>query len=66
MQLFYAPPQSKDMADFIWIKYAVCYAELLQLCQSLGGPLHCSRPGSSVHGIFQARMLEWVAMPFSR
>ena len=33
-----------------------------QLCESM----NCSPPGSSVHGIFQARVLEWVAMPFSR
>ena len=29
-------------------------------------PMDCSPPGSSVHGIFQARILEWVATPFSR
>ena len=29
-------------------------------------PMNCSLPGSSVHGIFQARILEWVAIPFSR
>ena len=29
-------------------------------------PMHCSPPGSSVHGIFQTRILEWVAMPSSR
>ena len=29
-------------------------------------PLHCSLPGSSVHGIFQARILQWVAISFSR
>ena len=28
-------------------------------------PMHCSSPGSPVHGIFQARILEWVAIPFS-
>ena len=33
-----------------------------QLCESM----NCSPPGSSVHGIFQERVLEWVAMPFSR
>ena len=37
-----------------------------QLCLILGGPMDCSPPGSSVHGILQARILEWVAMPFSR
>ena len=30
---------------------------------SLCGPMHCSQPGSSVHGILQARILEWVAVP---
>ena len=34
----------------------------LTLCD----PVHCSPPGSSVHGILQARILEWVAMPSSR
>ena len=29
-------------------------------------PMDCNPPGSSVHGIFQARILEWVAIPFSR
>ena len=35
-------------------------------CQTLCNPMDCSSPGSSVHGISQARILEWVAMPFSR
>ena len=33
---------------------------------SLCDPTDCSLPGSSVHGILQARVLEWVAMPFSK
>ena len=37
-----------------------------QLCPTLCDPMDCSLPGSSVHGIFQARILEWVAIPFSR
>ena len=37
-----------------------------QSCLTLGDPVDCSPPGSSVHGILQARRLEWVAMPFSR
>ena len=40
-------------------------AKLLQLCLTLCDPMHCSPPGSSLHGILQARILEWVAMPFS-
>ena len=37
-----------------------------QLCPTLWDPVNCSPPGSSVHGILQARILEWVAIPFSR
>ena len=37
-----------------------------QSCLTLGDSVGCSPPGSSVHGIPQARILEWVAMPFSR
>ena len=43
----------------------VC-AKSLQLCLTLSDPVDCSPPGSSVHGILQARILEWVAMPSSR
>ena len=38
----------------------------LQSCPILCDPMNCSPPGSSVHGILQARILEWVAMSFSR
>ena len=41
-------------------------SEVAQLCLTLGDPLDCSLPGSSVHGILQARILEWVAISFSR
>ena len=37
-----------------------------QLCLSLCDPMNCSLPGSSVHGILQARILEWVAISFTR
>ena len=46
-------------------KYYVC-AKSFQLCLTLCNPVDCSPPGSSVHGILQARVLEWVAMPSSR
>ena len=36
-----------------------------QLCLTLCDPTDCTPPGSSVHGILQARIMEWVAMPFS-
>ena len=37
-----------------------------QLCPTLCDPMDCSPPGSSVHGILQARILDWVAIPSSR
>ena len=43
----------------------VC-AQLLQLCPTLCDSMDCSPPGSSVYGILQARIWEWVAMPSSR
>ena len=42
------------------------HPRLLQLCPALCNPMDCSLLGSSVHGILQERMLEWVAMPSSR
>ena len=45
----------------------VCvYTKSLQSCPTLCDPMDCSPPSSSVHGILQARILEWVAMPSSR
>ena len=44
---------------------AAAVAKLLQSCPTLSGPMDCSLPGSSIHGIFQARVLEWVAIAFS-
>ena len=40
--------------------------KVTQLCLTLCNPMFCSPPGSSVHGILQARILEWAAVPFSR
>ena len=40
--------------------------EVAQSCLTLWDPMDCSLPGSSVHGLFQARVLEWVAISFSR
>ena len=41
-------------------------SEVSQLCPTLGDPVDCSLPGSSIHGILQARIVEWVAISFSR
>ena len=45
---------------------AATAAKLLQLCPTLYDPMDCSPPGSSVCGIFQARVLEWGATAFSK
>ena len=44
----------------------ICVCVHTQLCQILHDPMDSSPPGSSVHGIFQARILQWVAISFSR
>ena len=40
-------------------------SEVVQSCPTLSDPMDCSLPGSSIHGIFQARVLEWGAIAFS-
>ena len=41
------------------------HTKLLQSCLTLYNPTNCSLPGSSIHGILQARILEWAAISFS-
>ena len=41
-------------------------SEVAQLCLTLCDPMNCSLPVSSIHGVFQARVLEWIAISFSR
>ena len=41
-------------------------SEVAQSCPTLSDPMDCSLPGSSIHGIFQARVLEWGAIAFSK
>ena len=53
----------------LWLEFQVsqkCESEVAQSCPTLCDPMDCSPPGSSIHGIFQARGLEWVAISFSR
>ena len=49
----------------IHVLMSVC-AKSLQSRRTLNNPMDCSLPGSFVHGILQARILEWIVMPFSR
>ena len=48
------------------LKLYAIESEIAQLCPTLCDPVDCSLPGSSVNGIFQARVLEWVAIAFPR
>ena len=48
-----------------YLTYMQSESEVAQLCPTLCNPVDCSPPCSSVHGIFQARVLEWVAISFS-
>ena len=41
-------------------------SEVAQSCPTLSDPMDCSLPGSSIHGIFQAKVLEWGAIVFSQ
>ena len=55
------------MATWIqWLLSLVVVVLVAQSCPTLCDPMDCSPPGSSVHGILQARILEWIAIPFSR
>ena len=54
------PKESKSSCIYI---YQRKWSEVAQSCPTLCDPIDCSLPGSSVHEIFQARVLEWVAIP---
>ena len=63
-------PQLTRQTDHEMVVVEVSILEVLvlvtQSCLTLCDPMDCSPPGSFVHGIPQARILEWVAIPFSR
>ena len=55
--------QKVSFYDMEHARQLCMHAKSLQLCPALSNTMDCSRPGSSVHEILQARILEWVAMP---
>ena len=57
--------QGKPGMDFVIVNDAAATAKSLQSCPTLCDPVDGSPPGSPVHGILQARILEWVAITFS-
>ena len=58
--LYMTTPPSDSLHTLVVVAYSLSHAQFF--CN----PMDCSMPGSSVHGIFQARILEWVAISFSR
>ena len=57
---------ASEHALILYLKVAAAAAaKLLQSCPTLSNPMDCSLPGLSVHGIFQARVVEWGAIAFS-
>ena len=62
--LMSSPQQSWEKSNIT--DYNMCAYLVAKWCLTLCDPMDCSLPGSSVHGIFQARILEWVAIPYSR
>ena len=56
--------QSLKSIKIVWCFYCCCL--VTESCPTLCDPMYCSPQGSSVHGILQARILEWVALLFSR
>ena len=52
------------ISQFVWSE--VKWSEVGQSCLTLCDPMDCSPPGSSVHGIYQAMVLEWIAIYFSK
>ena len=56
----------KEQRSSVCVCVCVCVWWVAQLCPTLCNPMDGSLPGSSVHGILQARILGWVAIPFSR
>ena len=66
----FSEPRAPLSLDFIVVEECVYKGEkvhvlVIQSCLTLCNTMDYSSPGSSVHGILQARILEWVAMPFS-
>ena len=55
-----------DMGSIPGLGSEMKWSELSQSCLTLWDPMNCSPPGSSIHGILQARILEWVAISFSK
>ena len=65
-QAYRHTPKTSYAVFYLGLYYYCVHAKSLQSCLTLCDPMDYSLPGSPVHGIPQARILEWVAMPTSR
>ena len=67
LALFYNFYTFTDNLDVVYYSLeSESESEVAQSCPTLCNPVDCSLPGSSVHGFLQARILEWIAISFSR
>ena len=66
--LFFPEKKKKSHLNFLLLQMSqcVCMCSVVQSCPTLCGPMDCSLSGSFVHGIFQARILEWIAISSSK
>ena len=60
-----SPSKNTGVGFHFLLQYVESESEVAQSCRTLSDPMDCSLPGSSVHGILQARVLEWGASAFS-
>ena len=60
-----SPGKNTGVGCYFFLQRMKVKSEVAQLCLILRDPMDCSPPGSSIHGIFQARVLEWGAIAFS-
>ena len=65
-ELFKMEPDAIEKVGFMHISAQICVCESISHILLFCNPMDCSLPGSSVHGVLQARILEWVAVSFSR
>ena len=67
-QVHHSIPQSEseELNEMVAQVLSMLRAKSLQSCLTLWDPMDCSSPGSSVYGVLQARILEWVAISFSK
>ena len=62
----FLPGHQRNMWSCVILTHVITHVLVTQSCPALCNPMDCRLPGSSIHGISQARVLEWVAIFFSR